>query len=196
MNNRNNLYPVFLKLSNLNVLIVGGGYVAEEKLRFLLKSSPDANVEMVATFYREGTIEAAHGYNVIRNERPFEPDDLNSRHIVIAATDNLELNRSIYIQARDRQLLVNVADNPDLCDFYLGGIVTKGNLKIAISTNGKSPTVAKRLRELFEEILPEEIDDVLNALYEYRKTLKGDFEFKIQRMNELTEVLGSRKGDL
>jgi len=82
---------------------------------------------------------------------------------------------------------VNVADTPDLCDFYLGGIVTKGNLKIAISTNGKSPTAAKRLRQLLEEVLPEEIDDLLDNLNAYRDTLKGDSEYKVKAMNEITE---------
>ena len=71
--------------------------------------------------------------------------------------------------------MVNVADTPDLCDFYMGGIVTKGNLKIAISTNGKSPTVAKRLRQWLEAVLPDEIDDLLETLRRYRKTLKRRF---------------------
>ena len=82
-----------------------------------------------------------------------------------------------------------MADTPDLCDFYLGGIVTKGNLKVAISTNGKSPTAAKRLRQLLEDVLPEELDDLLDNLNAYRETLKGDFEYKVKAMNEITEGL-------
>ena len=84
---------------------------------------------------------------------------------------------------------MNVADTPELCDFYLGGIVTKGNLKVAISTNGKSPTAAKRIRQLLEEVLPEELDDLLDNLNAYRATLKGDFEHKVKAMNEVTEGL-------
>jgi precorrin-2 dehydrogenase/sirohydrochlorin ferrochelatase len=68
----------------------------------------------------------------------------------------------------------------------MGGIVTKGNLKIGISTNGKSPTVAKRLRQWLEEVLPEEIDPLLETLRKYRKTLKDDFEFKVKEMNKVT----------
>ena len=86
-------------------------------------------------------------------------------------------------------MLINVADKPALCDFYLGGIVTKGDLKIAISTNGKSPTVAKRLRQLFEAILPDTIDELLQNLQTYRQQLKGNFEEKVATLNQLTASL-------
>jgi len=76
---------------------------------------------------------------------------------------------------------------PELCDFYMGGIVTKGNVKIAISTNGQSPTMAKRLRQLFEEVLPENINDLVKNLKDFRKTLKDDFEYKVEHLNKLTE---------
>ena len=85
--------------------------------------------------------------------------------------------------------MVNVADTPDLCDFYLGGIVTKGNVKIAISTNGKSPTTAKRLRQLLEEVIPEDINELVENINKYRETLKGDFEYKVETLNKLTEGL-------
>jgi precorrin-2 dehydrogenase/sirohydrochlorin ferrochelatase len=74
----------------------------------------------------------------------------------------------------------------------LGGIVTKGNVKIAISTNGKSPTTAKRLREFFEEVIPEDINQMVENLNEYRKSLKGNFEEKVKRMNEITDSLKNK----
>ena len=83
--------------------------------------------------------------------------------------------------------MVNVADNPPYCDFYMGGIVTKGHVKLAISTNGKSPTTAKRLRQFFEDILPDNINTMVENLNAYRKTLKGDFEQKVNKMNDLTK---------
>ena len=92
-------------------------------------------------------------------------------------------------EAKKRNILVNIADTPQLCDFYLGGIVTKGNVKIAISTNGKSPTMAKRIRQFLEEILPENINDLVKNLNEYRKTLKGDFDSKVEAMNKMTKGL-------
>ena len=86
------------------------------------------------------------------------------KDVAILATDSRELHEKIRIMASKRHLLLNVADTPHLCDFYLGAVVKKGDLKIGISTNGKSPTFAKRMRELFEDILPENINTILDNL--------------------------------
>ena len=186
----NHLYPIFLKVHELNVLLVGGGFVATEKLEFLLKSSPLAQVTVVSREFRPEFLEvASKAENVTLIQDLYHEKYLGGKHIVIGATDNKAVNRQIRDEAKERFLLVNIADTPELCDFYLGGIVTKGNLKIAISTNGKSPTTAKRLRQLLEEVLPEEIDDLLENLNAYRATLKGDFEYKVKAMNEITEGL-------
>jgi precorrin-2 dehydrogenase/sirohydrochlorin ferrochelatase len=190
---RNNLYPIFLKTKNLNVLIVGGGFVAEEKLTFLLKSSPDAKVLMVSPMFREGTIELAKKGCVTLVEDVYKKKHLQGRHIVVATTDIPEVNVQVWKDCRAEAKLVNVADNPPYCDFYMGGIVTKGNVKIAISTNGKSPTTAKRLRQFFEDVLPENIDDLVKNLNEFRKTIKGDFEEKVETLNEFTKGLIEKK---
>ncbi|QHI38346.1 Siroheme synthase [Kordia antarctica] len=187
---KNELYPIFLKVHQLNVLIVGGGNVGLEKLSFLLKSSPNANVSLVAPFIREEirTLAIAHK-TVTLIEEVYVKDHLDEKHMVIAATDDQLVNLNIFLEAKRRNLLVNLADQPEYCDFYLGGIVTKGNVKIAISTNGKSPTTAKRLRQFFEEVIPESIDELVQNLHTYRKRLKGDFEEKVDTLNELTETL-------
>ena len=190
---RNNLYPVFLKVKNLEVLIVGGGNVAEEKLTFLLKSSPDARVTMVSPMYRENTVRLAEKFGVKMIKRKYHRRYLKNKHIVIATTDIPEVNIKVYKDCRKKSKLVNVADNPPYCDFYMGGIVTKGNVKVAISTNGKSPTTAKRLRQFFEEVIPENIDDLVKNLNEYRKTIKGDFEQKVETLNEFTKGLIEKK---
>lgn len=186
---RNNLYPVFLKASSLRILIIGGGYVAEEKLRFLTKSSPDANVSLLAPMIRPETLELINGFQVKVIPDIYHQKYLKGFHIVIATTDDPQVNEQIYRDCRERDKLVNVADNPPLCDFYMGGIVTKGHVKLAISTNGKSPTTAKRLRQLFEEIIPQDISAMVNNLNLYRSKLKGNFEYKVDRMNEITESL-------
>ncbi len=191
---RNELYPIFLKLHNLDVLIVGGGNVGLEKLSFLLKSSPNANVEVVAPrFLPELETLAQEHPSVSLTKAKFKKKMLKKRHMVIACTDDFEVNKRVYELSRKRHLICNIADTPDLCDYYLGGIVTKGNVKIAISTNGKSPTTAKRLREFFEEIIPEDINKMVENLNEYRKTLKGDFEEKVQKMNEITASLKNKE---
>ncbi len=190
---RNNLYPIFLKVKNLNVLIVGGGNVAEEKLHFLTKSSPDAKVTMVSPMFREGTIELANKHCVTLVTDVYDKKYLEGRHMVVATTDIPEVNVQVWKDCRAEAKLVNVADNPPYCDFYMGGIVTKGNVKVAISTNGKSPTTAKRLRQFFEEVIPENIDDLVKNLNEFRKTIKGDFEEKVETLNEFTKGLIEKK---
>lgn len=190
---RNELYPVFLKVSNLNILIVGGGNVGLEKLTFMLKSSPHATVEMLAPHFLDATLLLAQRHHVKITKDSYNHSYLHGRHIVIATTDNAEVNQQIYHDCRERQILVNVADNPPYCDFYMGGIVTKGNVKVAISTNGKSPTTAKRLRQFFEDVIPENIDDLVKNLNEFRKTIKGDFEEKVETLNEFTKGLVDRK---
>lgn len=190
---RNELYPVFLKVSNLNILIVGGGNVALEKLTFLLKSSPSAQVEMVSPMFREETIALAEKFDIKMNKARYDKTFLEGKHIAIATTDDVPVNEQVYHDCRARQILVNVADNPPFCDFYMGGIVTKGNVKVAISTNGQSPTTAKRLRQFFEDVIPENIDDLVKNLNKYRKTIKGDFEEKVETLNEFTKGLVSKK---
>ncbi len=186
---RNTLYPVFLKTSQLDILIVGGGYVAEEKLHFLTKSSPDAKVTMVSPMFRESTKALAKEFQVNMIVDHYSANYLYGRHMVIATTDKPEVNLQVYRDCRKLNTLVNVADNPPLCDFYMGGIVTKGHVKVAISTNGKSPTTAKRLRQFFEEVLPEDISKMVENLNKYRRTIKGDFEQKVDKMNEITQKL-------
>ncbi len=191
---RNELYPAFLKLHNLKVLIVGGGNVGLEKLSFMLKSSPNANVEVVATKFLPELVTLVESHpSVILTQAKFKKKMLKKRHMVIACTDDLKVNKRVYDLSRKRYLICNIADTPDLCDYYLGGIVTKGNVKIAISTNGKSPTTAKRLREFFEEVIPEDINKMVENLNEYRKTLKGNFEEKVQKMNEITQSLKNKE---
>lgn len=189
----NELYPVFLKVSELRTLIVGGGTVGLEKLSFLLKSSPNAQVTLVAKEVCEEIRTLARGKRVEIHESAYHNRFLEGIQVVIAATDDLAVNLAVREDAKLRNALVNVADNPPYCDFYMGGIVTKGNLKIGISTNGKSPTLAKRLRQFFEEFFPENTNELLENLNTYRKTLKGDFEEKVDKLNELTRDM-IRKG--
>lgn len=170
------------------MLVVGGGMVSAEKLGFLHKSSPNANVTIVAIELNSDVEEIAVKLNAKVRMKAFEPADVDGFDIIIAATNDKELNRQVWEIARLKQILINVADTPDLCDFYLGGIVTKGDLKVAISTNGKSPTMAKRIREFLEDVLPNEMDDLLQNMQAYRSTLKATFEEKVKALNDITSV--------
>ena len=187
MMERNNLFPVFLKLESLDTLILGGGHVGLEKLTAILKNSPNAKVSLVARTIQEPIKAlAAQHENVTLFERNFKLWDLWNKDLLILAANNRSLHETIRKFARTRRVLINVADTPDLCDFYLGSVVTKGNLKIGISTNGKSPTISKRMREYLEEALPEETNDLLDNMNKIREQIKGDFNHKVKVLNEVT----------
>lgn len=189
----NELYPIFLKTNNINILIVGGGFVALEKLTFLLKSSPNANVSLVSISFIDDVKKIIAQHNFEFKVKSYDVLDVENKGLVIGATNDELVNRQIYKDCKQKNILVNIADNPKFCDFYMGGIVTKGNLKLAISTNGKSPTMAKRLRQLFEQILPDSMDEVFEKLNSFRETLKDDFEFKVEELNKLTTGILSDK---
>ncbi len=186
----NHLFPVFLKLENLRLLIVGGGYVGMEKLQAVMNNSPASKVKLVAKEISNEIKELAKQYpNIQLIEKPYSIGDLEQIDIVIAAINEREISTQIVADAKSKSILVNAADKPELCDFYLSSVVQKGNLKIAISTNGKSPTAAKRIKEVLHESLPNEIDEVLNNLNKIRNKLTGDFDDKVKKLNAITKVL-------
>lgn len=194
-NSENPLFPVFLKLESLKVLVVGGGAVALEKVTAIFINSPRADVTLVAPEIRQEIVDLAGMYDGLRLIRkPYEDRDLEDKDLAIAATSLKALNLQVRTDARSRRVLINVADTPEICDFYLSSVVRKGDLKIAISTNGKSPTFAKRVRELLEEALPDGIDQVLGNLRSIREKLKGDFAYKVKKLEEITSAFKEGRG--
>ncbi len=185
----NVLFPVFLKLEKLNTLIVGGGNVALEKLQAILQNSPGAKINLVATRINPEVEDLLIEKEIPHEERPFKTEDLLGIDLVIIAINDQDISQSIYQICSEQDILTNVADTPDYCDFYLGSIVQKGNLKIAISTNGKSPTIAKRVKEILAETFPHEMDQVLDNMEKIRNTLVGDFSDKVRQLNDITSVL-------
>jgi siroheme synthase-like protein len=185
----NRLFPVFIKLERLDVLIVGGGNVALEKLTAILTNAPATRIQLVAKEITSAVRLKSASFSVTLSERAFEEADLKGVDIVFIAIDDYEESARISQLASAAGKLVNVADKPSLCDFYLGSVVQKGNLKIAISTNGMSPTLAKRMRVLLDEVLPDELDELLGHLQQIRDELKGDFASKVAFMNTITRPL-------
>jgi len=186
----NQLFPVFLKLNQLHTVLIGAGPVGLEKLTAVLNQSEQATITIIAENICEEIVEMAGCLSQLTlRKKSYEATDLQGANLVIAATNNPVLNEAIIRDAHALNLLVNVADKPELCDFYLGAIVKKGDLKIGISTNGKSPTIAKRLRELFNESLPDELDITLQQMSKFRNTLEGDFNAKVKKLNEVSAVL-------
>jgi siroheme synthase-like protein len=190
MSDLNPLFPIFLKANQLKVLIVGGGYVALEKLTALWNNSLEAEVKLVAPEVKKEIKDFLNTDKQIEIlERKFEVEDLEGIDWVIIAVGEIGLSEAIRIEAKKQNLLVNVADKPNLCDFYLGSIVTKGNLKLAISTNGKSPTFAKRLKQVLNDSLPDNMEESLDNLNRLRVNLKGDFQEKVDTLNKITASL-------
>jgi siroheme synthase-like protein len=120
----NQLFPVFLKLNNLHTVLIGAGNVGLEKLTALLGNSPKARVTIVAKEFEPGVHTLAGKYEGVSvAQKAFVDTDLDNADLVIAATNDNQLNEYIRSSAHERKLLVNIADKPDLCDFYLGSIV-------------------------------------------------------------------------
>ena len=190
----NTLVPVFLKTETAHFLIVGGGNVGLEKTETLLQQNPKIRITIVATYFHPKLLEVGKQYsNVLLLEKAFEETDIDAKDFVIIATDVPILNAKIRELANGKGIKVNAADQPDLCDFYLGSIVNKGILKIAISTNGKSPVLAKRMREYFTEVIPDEIEDSIEQLNLYRRQHKGDFKQKLADLDKVTESFSPKK---
>lgn len=188
--NTNHLFPVFIKLENFKVLIVGGGMVALEKLNTLLNNAPHTNIRVVAKEIHPDILSLVGRHKNVRlRKKEFATKDLAETDFVITALNDLKASEKIFRAAHKRKILINTADTPNLCDFYLGSIVQKGNLKIAISTNGKSPTVAKRLKEMFQDLLPSELDEVISNMHTLRERLRGDFAMKVRRLNKITKSM-------
>jgi uroporphyrin-III C-methyltransferase len=191
---KNQLFPIFMKMHQLQLLIVGGGYVGLEKVTAVLENSPHADITLVSPEIRGEIVEMSKQYpNLKLIYKIFEINDLEEKDLIIVATNDKPLNQQIKGWARERRIITNVADTPDFCDFYLGSVVKKGSLKLAISTNGKSPTLAKRIREVLEDAFPDELEDVFDNMRAIRQTLTGDFTEKVHRLNAITSVLKKEK---
>ena len=193
MKNKNTLYPVFVKIEKLNVLIIGGGSVALEKVGNILKSSPSTNVILISKEFHYEIVELSHFFsNISLIQKPYHKSDLEDTDMLIAATNDRPLNEQIKEDAKKLNILTNVADDPELCDFYLGSVVTKGPLKLGISTNGQSPTLAKKMRMYFEDVIPDEVEFSAELLNSVRKKIKSDLRHKISTLNTVTSVLNAK----
>ena len=195
--NDNNLFPVFLKLEELSLLIIGGGNVALDKLNSILNNSPQTKIKLVSIHISEEIKKLAEEKETIKLiERPYTICDIEEADLIIAAVNNLETSKQIKLDAEAKGKLANVADKPGLCDFYLGSIVQKGSVKIGISTNGKSPTIAKRLKEVINDFIPDEMENVLQNLQTIRVGMNGDFDEKVKHLNDITKVLVAKQTKL
>ena len=152
-------YPVNLDIRNRNCLVVGGGAVATRKVMTLLKCG--AIVTVVSPVVGDELDNLARNGAIRLKARNYRRTDVNHMFLVIGATDDRDLNRQIFKDAEARETLCNIADQPETCNFILPSVVHQGDLVIAISTSGKSPAYAKKLRKDLERTFGKEHADFL-----------------------------------
>ena len=142
------LFPIFMKLEGRSCLVVGAGTVGEPKINSLVTAG--ASVRVVALHATAAVAEWAQAGAITWEARAFNSADLDGAFLVIAATNSSDVNAAIFHQARQRNILCNVVDDPEHCDFYYPAVVRRGDLQLAISTNGQSPALAQRIRRELE----------------------------------------------
>jgi len=184
------LFPVMLKLEARRCVVVGGGDVAASKVGGLLASG--ARVEVIAPAASASIQELAHHRQLSWASREFTPDDVLGAFLVVAATDSPAVNETVYRSCVERAILCNVVDDPEHCDFYYPAVVRRGALQIAISTTGRSPALAHRLRvELEQQFGPEYADWLEQLGRERREILTRKLPANVQR--QLLEQIASRE---
>ena len=162
-------YPVNLDIKKQKCLVVGGGRVGTRKVLTLLDCG--ARVTVVSPDAREKLIELANRGAITLEKRPYRETDLDGMFLVIGTTDDEELNHQISLAAEKLNMLCNIADRPQVCNFILPSIVSRGDLTISISTSGKSPALAKKLRIELEEQFGKEYADLLRLMGAIREKL-------------------------
>lgn len=159
-------YPIYLNIKDRPVLVVGAGEVAWQKIPALLESK--ARVRVVSPQAVPEIEEAARANKLEWLRRPYASADLKDVSLVIAATDDPELQKRVAAEARARRIWVNVVDVTPLCDFIAPAIVSRGDLQIAVSTGGASPALAKFIREKLEPLFGPEYAVLVEVLQRYR----------------------------
>jgi precorrin-2 dehydrogenase/sirohydrochlorin ferrochelatase len=165
----NEFFPVFLNLKNKLCIVIGGGKVAERKVENLLTSQ--AKVKVISPEVTLKLKKLAEEGKIEWERRVYKKGDLDSAWLVIAATDNPEIQKEIFKEAEEKRIFCNVVDVPELCSFIVPSTIRRGLLTIAISTSGVSPAVARRLRETLEEIIGEEYVLYVELMKDLRKQI-------------------------
>jgi len=184
------LFPMFVKLEGKRCLVVGAGRVGEPKIGGLIDTG--ARVHVIAWEASETVREWANARKITLELRAFAPADLDGTFLVVVATASRSLNESIYREAHQRGVLCNVVDDPEYCDFYYPAVVRRGDLQIAISTNGQSPSLSQKLRQQLERQFGPGYAPWVAELGATRKLVLAS-DLDAQRKRELLLSLASRE---
>lgn len=162
-------FPMYVEMTHLKVLMVGGGTVAGKKLEKLLDFT--ANITVVSPEITKHVQHLIDTHALEFCQRTYRTGDIEGYDIVIVATDTAALHKEIYEESRGKRILVNSVDNTDYCDFIFSSYVQKGDLTIAFSTGGISPAFAKKMRVYFEKNIPDSVGAFLDRMKNLRKTM-------------------------
>lgn len=171
-------FPAFLKLDNKKILIVGGGYIAYEKLEHLLDFTSD--ISIIALELSDDMKRVIEEKSLNFEKRGYEKGDIKDFAVVIVAVDDIPLQAEIFAESKNYNCLCNSVDSVDYCDFIFPSYIKKDDLTIAVSTSGASPAVAKHLRKYLQELIPSSIGEFLQEMKDLRKSLpKGKERMKM-----------------
>jgi len=182
-------YPVYLKLDGKKCLVVGGGRIAERKVNSLLESG--AQVYVVSPVLTEWLEEIASKDMITVIRRNYTTTDLENAFLVIGATDLQAINTRVARDCHDRNILVNIVDNPGNCNFIVPAVFRQGSLSISISTDGKSPMLAKRIREELKSEFGPEYHEFLELMGNLREQVIAKFPDEKQRRDVFKELVYS-----
>jgi len=184
------LFPMFVKLEGKRCLVVGAGKVGEPKIHGLIDTG--ARIHVIALEASEAVHEWANAGKITLEVRAFDAGDLEGTFLTVVATPSRVLNGSIYREAQRRGVLCNVVDDPEYCDFYYPAVVRRGDLQIAISTNGQSPSLAQKLRQQLERQFGPGYAQWVAELGETRRLVLAS-DLDPQRKSDLLHSLASRE---
>jgi precorrin-2 dehydrogenase/sirohydrochlorin ferrochelatase len=184
------LFPMFVKLEGKRCLVVGAGQVGEPKISGLIDTG--ARVHVIALEASEAVREWANAGKITLELRAFTAEDLDGAFLAVVATSSCVLNAAIYREAQGREILCNVVDDPEYCDFYYPAVVRRGDLQIAISTSGQSPSLAQKLRQQLEKQFGPGYARWVAELGETRKLVLAS-DLDPQRKSDLLHSLASRE---
>ncbi len=162
-------FPVYLNIEGRLCVVVGGGRVAERKVKSLLKAG--AKLKVISPELTSELKKIAEKGVFFWEKRGYQKGDLEGAWLVIAATNDPEVQKEVFKEAEERRIFCNVVDVPELCSFIVPSVVRRGKLSIAISTSGASPAVARRLREMFENIIGEEYETYIELMNNLRQQI-------------------------
>jgi precorrin-2 dehydrogenase/sirohydrochlorin ferrochelatase len=162
-------FPAFIKLDKQNILIVGGGKIATNKLSHLLDFTK--NIKIIAPYFTKDMKKLIKKNNLKFENRKYVKNDLKKITIIIVAIDDIPLQKKIYKQSKKYNCLCNSVDSVKYCDFIFPSYIKKDDLTIAISTAGSSPAFAKYFKSFLDEVIPKDIGNFLKKMKNYRKTL-------------------------